>query len=125
MHMLSGNLRKFRRASGLNQEDVSKVLGIDRSAYSYYESGKTEPSIKNLIKIARMFNIDVDTLVGNDEHTRSLVVANTAAEYNDEAACKYTSDEKAFIAWLRQFDDKNAIIEGLKQQFILREEDEE
>ncbi len=126
--MLSDNLKLYRRACGFNQEDVAKVLGIDRSAYSYYESGKTEPNVKNLIKIANMFKIDVDTLVGNEERSKVVRVATKAAEYNEgqfselEKMGKCSAEERALIAWFRQFDDKEAVMDMLKQRFISQQE---
>ncbi|MBQ9551798.1 MAG: helix-turn-helix transcriptional regulator, partial [Clostridia bacterium] len=70
------NLRQLRRACGFSQEDVANVLGVDRSAYSYYESGKTEPSITNLVKIARMYRVSTDTLVDNEGFAATLCVDN-------------------------------------------------
>ena len=128
--MLSKNLKVYRRACGFNQEDVAKVLGIDRSAYSYYESGKTEPSVKNLIKIARMFKVDVDTLVGSAEHPAVVQVATKAAEFNEgkfsefENLGKCSPEERRLIAWFRQLDDKDAVLNILKKQFMAQEETE-
>ena len=46
--MFAENLKKYRKLSGFRQDDIAKIIGLDRSAYAYYESGKTEPSIDNL-----------------------------------------------------------------------------
>ena len=70
--MFSENLKTLRKSCGFKQEDVAKVLGIDRSAYSYYEGGKTQPSLTNLIKIAHMFKVDVDELIGNNKASQQL-----------------------------------------------------
>lgn len=48
---------------GVTQQEVAELLKIDRSTYSYWETGKTEPSIKNLSKLCRIFNIDFNTLL--------------------------------------------------------------
>ena len=62
--MFAENLKKFRNLAGLRQDDVAKIIGLDRSAYAYYESGKTEPSIANLKKIAKAFGVDINCLIG-------------------------------------------------------------
>ena len=49
-------IKKFRQKSGYTQQQVANLLNIERSTYSYYESGKTVPDIKTLSKIAEIFN---------------------------------------------------------------------
>lgn len=122
--MLSENLKKLRKSCGFRQEEVANVIGVDRSAYSYYESGKTEPSVKNLIKIARMFKVDVDTLVGNSEYATALALNNEPADEYDSELCadieslsKCTSQERILVAMLRQAQDKEAFISAVKAQY--------
>ena len=122
--MLHENLKKLRKACGFKQEEVARVLGIDRSAYSYYESGKTEPCVKNLIKIARMYKVDVDTLVGNSEFATALALNNDPVEEYDtmlhadlDELKKCTSQEKELIAMFRQVQDKAAFMAAFKAQY--------
>lgn len=122
--MLNENLKRLRKSCGFRQEEVAKVLGVDRSAYSYYESGKTEPSVKNLIKIARMFKVDVDVLVGNSEYATALALNNEPADEYDSELCadvealsKCTSQERILVAMLRQAQDKDAFISAVKAQY--------
>ena len=55
--MLNQRLKHFRTLSGLTQQQVADVLGLDRSTYAYYESGKTTPDIKSVNKLLKTFNI--------------------------------------------------------------------
>lgn len=122
--MLHENLKRLRKACGFRQEEVAKVLGVDRSAYSYYESGKTEPSVKNLIKIARMFKVDIDVLVGNSEYATALALNNESADEYDSQLCadldslrSCSSQERVLVAMLRQAQDKEAFISAVKAQY--------
>lgn len=122
--MLHENLKRLRKACGFRQEEVAKVLGIDRSAYSYYESGKTEPSVKNLIRISRMFKVDVDVLVGNSEYATALALNNEPADEYDSELCadleslgKCSSQERILVAMLRQAQDKDAFVAAVKEQY--------
>lgn len=74
--MLMDNLRRLREAHGFNQDDVARVLGIDRSSYSYYESGKSEPKITNLIKLSRIFGVTVDALLYSPEQSDIVSVGS-------------------------------------------------
>lgn len=56
-------LRKERRAAGLSQQQMANHLHICRSAYTYYETGKTQPSLENLVKIAEILQIPIASLL--------------------------------------------------------------
>ena len=43
--IIGNNLKKIRTISSFTQEDVAIALGINRSAYSNYESGEREMPI--------------------------------------------------------------------------------
>ena len=122
------NLRLLRRACGFSQEDVANVLGVDRSAYSYYESGKTEPSITNLVKIARMYRVSTDTLVDNEGFAATLCVDNEQVpETNMPVVILRTlkqcsNDERTLIAFFRTMENKALALETLEK--ICRESEE-
>lgn len=60
---LSERLRFVREACGYKQWQLAEVLGVERSSYTYYETGKTEPSITSLITLADFYGISVDDLL--------------------------------------------------------------
>lgn len=53
---LIGNLKRLRNTYELSQQDIANKLGIDRSTYTYYETGKNEPSINMLSNILKIYN---------------------------------------------------------------------
>jgi len=71
--LLNTKLREFRELCDLSQQQVAEQLNIDRSTYSYYESGRTEPSIDNLKRLARMFGVSMLDLLEISEPSRSVV----------------------------------------------------
>ncbi len=60
---LNHRLRNLREKHKLTQAQVSEKLGITRSSYSYYESGKTEPSLDSIIILSKLYNITVDDII--------------------------------------------------------------
>lgn len=62
--ILAANLRYLRKECMLTQKQVADILKIDRSAYTYYETGKSQPSIDNLLKLSKIFCVTVDSLLG-------------------------------------------------------------
>ena len=51
--MLSRTLKKLRKNCGYTQKEVAKELGVDRSTYAYYETGKTTPDTCHGVHPAR------------------------------------------------------------------------
>lgn len=64
---LSQNIKYYRKKKGLSQEKVAEYLDISRQAVTKWESDASRPSSDNLIKLAQLFEIDTETLLGNDE----------------------------------------------------------
>lgn len=57
-------LKTIRKEKGLTQKFVSEYIGVSIRGYQQYEQGKFEPNIKKLIKLADLFQISIDELVG-------------------------------------------------------------
>ena len=55
----------MRIAAGYNQQEVAYALGVKPPSVCNWESGKTKPSTSNLIKLAALYNVSVDSLVGD------------------------------------------------------------
>lgn len=43
------------------------MLGVSQPSYIRYENGTSEPSQENLVKIANIFDVSVDYLLGRKE----------------------------------------------------------
>ncbi len=63
MWMLHENMRIFRKQLQLTQQDVARMLNVDRSTYTSYET-KRIPSLDILIKLSRLYCVSLDELVG-------------------------------------------------------------
>lgn len=70
--MLQENLRRLRRDYKLTQQDVSDILGIDRSTYTFYETGKTRPSIESIKKLTDTYNVTFGHICGYEKNCPEL-----------------------------------------------------
>lgn len=59
-------LKQLRESRKILQKTVAEHLGIDRTTYTKYETGKSEPDIQTLIKLSAYFQVSLDELVGNE-----------------------------------------------------------
>ena len=85
-------IKDYRKLQGLTCHEVADKIGVSLQAMQRYENQKAEPSIANLIKLATLFGVSVDTLVGNDadivdlttlDEDRKYVVQKVARELTD------------------------------------------
>ena len=61
----------YRKKKGLSQEKIAEYLEISRQAVTKWETNTSKPNSANLIKLAQLFEVDVDTLLGNEDGEKS------------------------------------------------------
>ncbi len=86
-------LRAARWARGITQEELSRVLGIDRSTLARYEAGDRPIPATVLLECATHLNLSVDELLGHKQANNVAVTASDGASL---------SDADVVIAMLRQ-----------------------
>ena len=59
-------LKRLRTNADVTQSEIAKKLGIKRTTYQSYESGRAVPPSETLVKIADMLDTTVDYLYNND-----------------------------------------------------------
>ena len=61
---LTKQLRYLRGYNAVKQQEIADALCIDRSTYAYYELGRTEPSLLMLVRLAKLYDVTTDYLLG-------------------------------------------------------------
>lgn len=64
---LGENIRNRRRELKLSQEYVAERLGVSRQAVSKWESGRSEPTARNLVELAEVFEVSLSELAAPGE----------------------------------------------------------
>ena len=64
-HSFSRRLYELRERAGYTQQVVAEYLHISRSAYTYYETGKTEPDLEKLLLLVDLYRISIADLLEN------------------------------------------------------------
>ena len=64
MKIFQDRLLEQRKLYGYTQRDMAKLLNITQPSYIRYENATSEPSQENLIKIADLFDVTLDYLLG-------------------------------------------------------------
>ena len=65
--MLNDEIRRLRKASGLNQVSFADKMGVSQSTVASWENGTRRPDLDALCKIADLFNVSLDELLGRKQ----------------------------------------------------------
>ena len=57
-------LKQIRKERKLTQEQTANALNISRAAYAKYETGTNVPTTESILKLAELYNVSTDYLLG-------------------------------------------------------------
>lgn len=77
---MGDRLRELRLYKNLSQEEVAKQIGITRSAYSHYEINNRQPVYETLKKLAILFHVSLDFIIGGEPVKAETQVTPEAIE---------------------------------------------
>ncbi|MBE7049428.1 MAG: helix-turn-helix transcriptional regulator [Ruminococcaceae bacterium] len=60
-------IAELRKEKGLNQVGLALKLNVSQKMISAYESGIHQPSVETLSKLADIFNVSVDYIIGRTD----------------------------------------------------------
>lgn len=89
--MYGENLKSLRKQKKLTQDDVANILGITRQAYSNYETEKREPDYSTLQKLADIFSVTPDRILGEKEQNHKIDILVFVDRLNQEIKKKELS----------------------------------
>jgi len=71
---LSDRLRDERTKAGYKQNELAQKLGITKSTYNGYETGRRKPDTDMINNICSILGIDPNTLMGYESTPKDIVV---------------------------------------------------
>ncbi|EKP3958163.1 helix-turn-helix transcriptional regulator, partial [Listeria monocytogenes] len=89
-------------------EDISKILGISRGAYSHIENGRNEPDMETIVKLANIFGVSTDYLLGRSNNgfidTIAAHIDSNATEEEMEEILAYIEEKRKEYANEEEID---------------------
>ena len=83
--VLGKNIRYLRKQKDMSQDKLAELLGYKSfTTIQKWESGVAEPPFKTLVKIADLFQVDVDTLANDDLSIEHSVHPDFIVELEDD-----------------------------------------
>ena len=98
MQVLSENIKRFRVAKGMTQEQAAAALSISAQTVSRWECGVTLPDATMLPIIARMYAVTIDDLFRENSVAYRNYAQRLASVY------EASRDPEDFILTLREFN---------------------
>ncbi|MGM0219148.1 helix-turn-helix domain-containing protein [Enterococcus sp. AZ126] len=99
MATFTDRLTELREKENLSKQGVADLLNVNRVTYSNWEYGKTEPNFVTLAKLAKLFNVSVDYLLGVSD------VNSYVQDHKKELLNIGNSFSKITREYKTQFDD--------------------
>ena len=99
MKELGLKLKYYRESCELSQQQIANALNVDRSTYTYYETGKTTPSASTLLKLSKIFNVPCSIFlesINQELDLNSLVADSVDNKKSRDTTRSYESDEKIY-----------------------------
>ena len=108
-NILGERLKSARVKAGQTQEDIAKLLRVQRQVISYFENGSRTPNIDDLIKLAEIFGTSTDYLLGLTDAQSTDLEVKYICDYTglSEKAVSELHNNKELI---NDCTDKRAII---------------
>lgn len=109
--MVSSRLLELRLAKGMKQKEVSDAIGVSERAYCTYETGTRDPSTDTVVKLANLFDVSTDYLLGvsntpsrsSNEPNLQGLLAKIFFEISDETRTE-------FVGLLQSYIQQNNIV---------------
>lgn len=99
MKELGLKLKYYRESCEMSQQQIANALNVDRSTYTYYETGKTTPSASTLLKLSKIFNVPCSIFlesINQELDLNSLVADSVGNKKSRDTTGSYESDEKIY-----------------------------
>ena len=81
-------IKELREEKNWQQKDIATTLNRTTACISSWETGKTEPSIEDILKLADLFDVSCDYLLGR---TDDVGVVNTLSPAQNQLLSLYQS----------------------------------
>lgn len=59
------NIKHLRDMRGMTQDELSRLVGVDRVTIANWEAGKTEPKLSHVLRLAEALKTTVEKIAGS------------------------------------------------------------
>lgn len=72
--MIGERLKQLRKEKGIEAQFIAQKINVSKSTYSYYENDKSDPNFETLKKLADIFDVSTDYLLGRTDMKEIAII---------------------------------------------------
>lgn len=76
-------IRYLRTKNNITSKQLGKILDISESSISLYENGKRTPNIELIVKVADLFNVSTDFLLGVTDNPQKAFQNDSETDFSE------------------------------------------
>ena len=102
---LADNIRCLRKRMNISQEQLARLVGLNRGNIASYEKGTAEPKICNLVKLANVFKVSILDLTKRnlrEDHTHQDCLSQISPD-----------EQRVLNSFHLQSQELQTVIEGI------------
>ena len=107
---VTGKILKYlRNRVGFTQKEVAYRIGIAQQTYAGYESGKHEPNLEIMIRLANIYNTSMDYITGRywGNQEEIMIMEDAKVEkYLDETVMHYEIQRMQNLEFMKAINEK-------------------
>ena len=82
--MFAKRLKELRKGKKISQIRLAEMLGVSQATITFWETGKRDPDVSMLMKIADIFGVSTDYLLGRVPMEIKVIKENAPPPSEDE-----------------------------------------
>lgn len=111
MKQIGERIKELRKRKHWTQDELAHLLEVAPSSVGSYERGSRQPSIENLIRMSKYFNVSLDYLLCQSDDKRTL---NSFKKEDSKDLKDFLRDQAVMFSGLEiTEDDKQRIMDIL------------
>lgn len=119
MEKIINRIVEYRKLRGISQQEIASKLGIAQVNYGKVEAGKTALTVERLVKIARILNVDLITLLfpefDNVKYFQTIQEENARLKKINDLLIDQVDDKNAFLGLIyERYPETHELIEAKK-----------
>lgn len=84
---IQNQIRKYRLARNLSQEELAEKVFVTRQTISNWETGKNYPDLNSLVRLSELFGVSLDILVKGDlQEMKAQIRTEDVRKFNRDGA---------------------------------------